>query len=217
MILTAYQPRLYPQLHWWNRGLQSDVFVILDDAQFKRSWWHNRAEIWMDRKKHRLTVPIDHSTLFKPIKDVKVMKNTWRRKHLKTLKQYYGREPHFDRYYELAKRAISFDTLGMINIYFIFGVIDDLGMDKETHVILSSDLNINSKATDRLVNLCKLYGADTYLCGEVAYNSYMELEKFAEAGIDVNVQRWECKYDRGDISIIDPLMRLGEETRKWIE
>jgi len=165
---------------------------------------------------HRLTIPVNHEDLFKPINQVRVVEAGWREKHLKTLRQCYGGEPFFDTYYDIAESCLNNDPLGEISIASIEHIVDTLEI--ETDIIYSSVLNIKSKASDYLVELCQAYDADTYLCGGTAYNSYMELDKFKEAGITVKMQDWKCTYEPyGDISILDPLMRFGEDARRWIE
>jgi len=171
--------------------------------------------VWMHDHPHRLTIPVDHEDLFKPINQVRVMEDGWREKHLKTLRQCYKGEPFFKEIYGIAEFCLNNDLLGEISIASIEHVVDMLSI--ETDIVYSSVLNITSKASDYLVELCQAYDADTYLCGGTAYNSYMELDKFEEVGITVKVQKWGCRHDRGDISILDPLMRYGEETLKWIK
>jgi len=164
---------------------------------------------------HRLTIPVDHDTLFNPINQVRTAPGHWREKHLKTLKQCYGGEPHFREIYERAAYIYEYNYLGDISLSSIRLTLDYLGID--TPIIYSSRLGVEGKATEYLVNLCRKLGADTYLSGGTAYNTYMELDRFKEAGIKVKVQDWKCAYEPyGDISIIDPLMRLGEEARRWI-
>ncbi len=215
VTLGAYQVRPFPCLHWFNRMVSSDIFVILDDFQFKRQRWQQRYEVWMHDHPHRLTIPIDHSTLFKPINEVRTADGKWREKHLKTLKQCYGRDPFFDRYYTLAEICLKHVQLSCISLTFIEHIIKELNID--TDIVYSHNLNIKPKATDYLVEMCKTLNADTYLCGGTAYHSYMELDKFEEADIEVKMQDWQCTYPYQDISILDPLMRYGEEARKWIQ
>jgi len=189
--------------------------VLLDDFQFKRQSWQQRYEIWMHDHPYRLTIPVNHEDLFKPINQVKTAPGQWREKHLKTLKQCYGNTPFYREISERVAYSYEYNHLSDINLSSIWLTLDYLGID--TPILHSSSLGVDGKATEYLVNLCTKLGADTYLSGGTAYNSYMELDKFKEAGITVQVQKWDCRHDRGDISILDPLMRYGEETLKWIE
>jgi hypothetical protein len=55
LLLAAYQSRYIPQLHYFNRIISSDVFVILDDVQYSRGDLINRTLIDGSRF---LTVPV---------------------------------------------------------------------------------------------------------------------------------------------------------------
>lgn len=50
-----------------------------------------------------------------------------------------------------------------------------------------SDWNTQVKGTDRLIAICKYYGADTYLSG-ISGPKYLELDKFEQADIKVIFQ-----------------------------
>ena len=213
--VAIYQPRFAPHLHWWNRMLQSDVFVIYDDAQFKRQRWQHRCEVMQGGRRLLLTVPISHDDLFKPINQVHVASGRrWREKLLKTLYYSYHGEPFWQEHRDPIKICLGSDLLAEINLSLILYVKDELDLDVETP--LSSSLGISGGGTERLVDICRRFDADEYLCGGTAYESYMELDRFREAGIAVRVQRWRCGYPHGDISIIDPLMRYGREALKWL-
>jgi len=137
---------------------------------------------------YRLTIPVDHEDLFKPINQVKTAGGRWREKHLKTLKQCYGGAPHFREMFERAAYSYEYNKLADISLTSIRGVVDYLGID--TPILYSSSLGVEGTATEYLVNLCETLGADTYLSGGTAYRSYMKLDRFREAGVTVKVQEW---------------------------
>ena len=213
--VAIYQPRFAPHLHWWNRMLQSDVFVIYDDAQFKRQSWQHRCEVMQGGRRLLVTLPISHQDLFKPINQVHVASGRrWREKLLKTLHFSYGGRSFYQRHRDQIETCLGSDLLAEINTSLIRHVGEELDLDVETP--MSSSLGIPGGGTERLVDICRHFDADEYLCGGTAYEGYMELDRFREAGIAVRVQRWRCGYPHGNISIIDPLMREGKEARRWI-
>lgn len=74
MRVAVYQPQYLPRLHYVNRALDSDVFIVLDSAQFTRKLKHHdpaagatvhpsfqaHAPIRLASGRHLLTVPVRH-------------------------------------------------------------------------------------------------------------------------------------------------------------
>ena len=58
-----------------------------------------------------------------------------------------------------------------------------------TKLVYSSELNIDKKATDKLIEICKQVEADTYLSGQGG-KAYLELEKFKDHNISVIFQEF---------------------------
>lgn len=217
--VAIFQPRFAPQLHWWNRMLQSDIFVIYDDVQFRRQRWQSRFEVMSNEgKRVKLTIPINHDDHFKPINEVRVVQDPnqrWQRKMMKTFEMYYKKTPYYTNVLSLIDECIRKEYLFEMQQLFISTVYNLMRID--TDLVFSSDLGVSGKSTRRLVDICTLLGADEYLCGGTALANYMELDLFKEVGVKVTQQQWDCKYPFGNISIIDVLMRYGEMSRKWIE
>ena len=57
--------------------------------------------------------------------------------------------------------------------------MDWLGI--KTKIVIESDLNVDGTSTERLVNVCKAVGADTYLSG-ISGRDYLD-EKLFEKGL----------------------------------
>ena len=54
----------------------------------------------------------------------------------------------------------------------------------------ASELDAEDEPTQRLIDLCHAVGADVYLAGADGRN-YMDVERFAQAGIEVIFQEYE--------------------------
>ncbi len=109
MRITIYQPRYFPQLHYFNRILSSDVFVILDGAQYTKSLVHHEdsgksrrhtsyqsdTPIKLSQGMYLLTIPVRHDGLL-PLRATTIdYMHKWVPKHLATIKTAYGRSPYF--------------------------------------------------------------------------------------------------------------------------
>jgi hypothetical protein len=187
MILAIHQPNFMPWLGFFDKMRSADRFVILDDVQFIKNEFHNRNRIHTPQGALWLTVPV-HFSFGDAVTRVRLAERpNWREKHVKTLHQMYCRAKHFRRLMpELEKLyARPWTTLVDLNLACI-----ELGRELlrvRTPVCRHSESPAAGTATERLVNLCKMHGADTYLAG-AGGKSYMDLSLFERAGISVRFQ-----------------------------
>jgi len=109
--LVVLQPGYLPWLGFFDQMRRADAFIYYDDVQFDKHGWRNRNRVKApDGRPHWLTVPVLHSGRNWPrILDVGIDNRTpWARKHVGTLRQFYSRAPHLERYLpELADAASS--------------------------------------------------------------------------------------------------------------
>lgn len=100
MICAIHQPQTYPWLGYFAKIMQADIFIFLDNVQFKKNEWQNRNKIRTPQGWIWLTVPVIHH-FGQKIDEVKINNTVnWRKKHLQTLQTYYGRAPFFKLYFE---------------------------------------------------------------------------------------------------------------------
>ncbi len=153
MRVAIYQPRYFPQLHYFNRALDSDIFVILDNAQYTKALAHVSEK---GKERHKsfqsdtviklptgikyLTVPIKHNGL-QPICEVEVdYSSNWPLSHVGTIASAYGKSANFSTVFPEIKKLLQekYKTLGDLNIAsFLFGMsqILDLKLDAEGYSI----------------------------------------------------------------------------------
>lgn len=108
MRVTIYQPQYFPRLHYFNRIMNSDVFVILDSAQYTKSLVHF-GDVKKRHKSYQadcvikkpegeffLTVPVKHGGL-KAISEVEIdYAQNWIFRHLSTIKAAYGKSFYYN-------------------------------------------------------------------------------------------------------------------------
>jgi len=190
MILAAHQPQFMPWLGYLHKMARCDVFVLLDDVQFKKNEFQNRNKIWSAEGGRWLTVPVLHK-FPQDIREVRVNNEpNWRDKERKTLAQTYSRAAHFkdswgpwDKMY-----SMGWDSLLDINLYTIEELRRAFGV--RTPMKLSSGLGAEGRATERLVNICRKEGADAYLSG-AGGRDYLETGLFEKAGIRLFFQEFK--------------------------
>lgn len=221
MRIGILQPGYLPWLGFFEQMYKSDIFVIYDDVQYDKEGWRNRNRIKTANGVQWLTVPVLMKFEDRPfIKEVKIdNKFPWRKKHITSIRQNYSKAPFYNKYIEIFEEAYSREWEFLINldIYFILQLTKCLGMENKK-IITSSSLNVTGNKIERLINICKLFNADTFYEGAAGRN-YIDETLFNKEGIRVEFQNYKHPiYSQlyGDfipyLSVIDLLFNNGEKS-----
>ncbi len=216
MLVAIHQLHYLPWLRYFEKIVRSGVFVVLDDVQFTKNGWQNRNMVRASPGAVRLTVPV-HAKARMTLDEIRIDNGAnWRRKHWRTLESAYRKAPHFDAYAPFLENtyAAQWDSLNALNRHMLEFFVQSLGIG--TRIVYSSDLAVPGEATERLVNLVKAVGGDTYYSGAFAVEAYVDVDAMKAAGIAVTLQQWQCpqypQFHDGfipDLSIVDLLMNCG--------
>ena len=222
MIVGIHQPQYLPWLGYFDKIDRSDVFVILDNVQYKKNEWQNRNRIKTAQRWQWITVPVLYH-FPQRINEVKVANGeSWNRKHLNTLLTNYHKAHYFHEYLPFFEDAYAhtWEYLADVNIHLIKYFIDAIGI--KTELVLASQLRLREDPTERLIDICKAVGADTYLSGRDG-DKYMDLSKFWAEGIDVVFQGfYHPVYDQlfgefePNMSVVDLLFNYGPQSLELI-
>lgn len=224
MILSVHQPQYIPWLGYFDKIDKSGCFVFLDNVQYKAREYQNRNKIVTDKGWIWLTVPvIIKGQAVQKIRDVKINDSfNWQRKHAKTLENFYNKAPFFKNYVSFlgSVYSSSWEKLADLNIHVIKYLLAEFKIN--TPLYYESELNISSRKTDRIIDICKKLNADTYLSG-IGGRDYLEEDKFIKAGIKLEYQNFNhpvyCQcYMKGEesflpnMSAVDLLFNEGEKS-----
>ena len=219
MIVSIHQPQYLPWLGYFDKIARSEVFVFLDNVQFKKNEWQNRNKIKTSEGWQWLSVPVIHRFTQK-ISEVEINNTVqWGRKHLNALATHYSKAPFFNDHIDFFKHtyAQEWKYLADINVHIADYLTEALGLTDKKFV-LASELETREGSTERLIDICQQLGADAYLSGKDGAK-YIELELFKQEGIQVAFQDYEHpRYDQlyGDfepfLSIIDLLFNCGPDS-----
>lgn len=191
MILAIHQPQYMPWLGYFHKMACADRFVFLDDVQFKKNEWQHRNRIRGQNGPQWISVPT-HYRFPQKILEVRVLnERNWKREHLNALRTCYGRAPFFNNYAPELETffAKEYETVDILNADSVRLLNRWLGIT--TPIEISSQYRFPGESTERLVNICRHFGADTYLAG-VGGKDYMDLSLFQSAGIRVVFQQFSC-------------------------
>ena len=169
-----------------------------------------------------LSIPVRHEG-FLPLASTKMEQNTqWVEEHLKTLKIAYSKANFFsDIYPELEKLlGTSYKSIADLNIATtLWGILRVLGNKKISLDMINIDEVTNRlkkekrirlkqikrasqskslknpalKTNEKIVALCKEYGANEDYCGGTGVNAYVDHSLFEKNGIFIKVQDWKCR------------------------
>ena len=190
MRVAIHQPQYLPWLGYFDKIDQVDLFVILDNVQFKKNEWQNRNRIKSAQGWQWMTVPVLHHHP-ENICDVQINnREDWNRKHLHALEINYRRAPFFRNYHPFFqdlynKEWLTLDVLNRTTVEFL---MEALGIKRP--VLLASRMKLRDEPTDRLIDICRVVGADTYLTGKGGEN-YLALDRFEEANLQVVYQNFQ--------------------------
>jgi hypothetical protein len=191
VIVAVHQPQYLPWLGYFDKIDRADVFVLLDNVQFKKNEWQNRNRIKTAQGWQWLTVPVKYKYP-QLINEVTINDTArWQEKHRKAILTNYTKALHHDYLEEFLAGIFSsaWHLISELNIRVVRRLASLLGID--TSILVASKLGeLPQDPDERLVAITKHFGADTYLAGNGGIQ-YMDLEKYKNNGIEVIFQDYK--------------------------
>ncbi|MEA2337321.1 MAG: hypothetical protein QOE82_1328 [Thermoanaerobaculia bacterium] len=227
MRCVILQPSYIPWRGYFDLIHRADVFIFYDDVQYDTRGWRNRNRIKSSQGTKWLTIPVRKHGAQKesiPINRIAIDDSAeWPRQHLAALTLSYSKAPHFDAYRGWLQQVYAAPP-PLLADFTIATTIELAGMVgiTGTRFLRSSALDVGGRKTDRLVAILRKLGATEYLSGPSA-RDYIEAEKFAEAGIDLQYIAYDYPeylqvhppYD-AQVSILDLLFMTGSDAPRYI-
>lgn len=226
MIISIHQPNYLPYPGFFHKLSLSDIFVIMDDVQYQYDHTNrnkivaNNAEGWT-----RITIPTKKQHKFSSIMNVEINNELpWRETNWHQIYESYKGSAFFNLYQEYLENLYKKEWTHLFDINFeiIKKFIELLNI--KTKIVLESELNVSGNATERLVNVCKIIGADTYVSG-MGGKIYLDEKLFAENKIKLVYQNYtsvvypqqSSKLFIPNLSILDLLANVGSDSLKLIK
>ena len=223
MIVAVHQPQYLPWLGYFDKMRIADVFCYLDNVQYKKNEWQNRNRIKTAKDWQWITVPVRFRFPQK-INEVEINNSVkWKKKHLQAFTTNYSKAPYFKDYMALLEDFFTkeWNLLSELNIALLERLRGILNLNDKP-AVLASSMELRDEPTDRLIDICKLLGADTYLAGHDGA-AYMDLERFKDNGIAVITQEFKHPVYpqtfgefQSHMSVIDLLFNCGPESLEVI-
>lgn len=219
MIVAIHQPQFMPWLGYFDKIDKADLFVFLDNVQFKKNEWQNRNRIKTAQGWQWLTLPVKHS-FGQKINEIKISnEHDWKKKHLGTLVANYRKAPYFDLYFSTVESIYeqNWQSLSELNKHIVKLFATLLRINTEMFVASKLE-ELPNEPDERLIAITKKLDGKVYLAG-AGGQDYMNLEMYCKAGVKVQFQEFEHpvypqrfgEFVPG-MSIIDLLFNCGEKS-----
>ena len=215
--LVVLQPGYLPWLGFFDQLRRADVFVYYDDVQYDKHGWRNRNRIKTQSGPRWLTVPVRHSGRPR-ILDIEIDARTpWARKHVASLRQAYARAPFLTRYLPALEELLERKWERLVDLDIACANVMAAWFGLQRRIERASALGIDGGRSERLVDLCRHFGATRYVSGDAA-RAYLDVPLFAQHAIQVEWQQYSHPtYSQlhGDfipyLSALDLLLNCGDE------
>jgi hypothetical protein len=226
-VVAIHQPNFLPWIGYFHKMSQADVFVLLDNVQFSKGSYANRVkikarsgqEVW-------LTIPVHLSRGSKQLyNEIGIAyDHKWPARQSNLLQHSYHEAPFFDRYFDdlVAILTVRHSNLASLNITLIRYLKEELGIQTRLKVASELGQSLGDKSV-RLLNICQLLEADTYLSGQGA-RAYNDEMLFTSHGVKLIYHQFACPvYPQlhrdfvANLSIVDLLFNHGPESRMILE
>lgn len=223
MKVAIMQPYLFPYIGYFQLIDSVDKFVVFNDVNYIKRGWLNRNRILLNETPHSFTFPVA-----KPSQNRKILEHQYfelsiaQTKFLKTIEQAYKQAPYYDELINILNIAFSTEELGVdqFNQHCLKVISNYLGI--ETEFLLSSELNIekNTTATQRIIDICQFLGATEYINLPGGKDLYHPKD-FQQQGIEIDfIVPSEKQYSQKSesfhpyLSILDVIAYKGNEATR---
>ena len=224
MKITIHQANYFPYPGFFHKINQADVFVIQDDIKFVNKVT-NRNKIISSSGHTWINVPIKKGHQSLPIMDVKINNEIpWKKINFKKVCAGYNKAKFFHLYKDFFENLykkewnnifdLNFETIKQVLIW----------LNIKTKIVIESELDVSGQHTERLVNVCKKLGADTYISG-IGGKKYLDEKLFEKNKIILKYQNYApirylqhiSKSFIPNLSIINLLANAGSESGKLLK
>lgn len=191
MILAAHQPQYLAWPGYYHKMMRADVFVYLDQVQFKKREFQNRNRVKSPQGELWLTVPvITKGRYAQKIRDVEVdPTQKWGEEHWKSLLLNYRGASHFGEHEAFFGELYGRPWSRLMPLCLELDRYLCGRFEIKTSIRLESEVGSAGTSTQRLLSLCRDLGADAYLSGRGG-KGYLDEKAFAEAGIRLLYQEF---------------------------
>jgi hypothetical protein len=166
MIVSIHQPNFIPWIPFFDKIRESDIFVLLGNCQFEKNGFQNRFNI----NNNWLTMPVSKKT--SSIRD----------------KIYINPEYNWNKIKKSLKGVVRLNELDQFINKDLFRtnseIIKYICNKLSIKTTIEEDFDTDKTGTERLIEICKYFGANKYLSGPSG-RKYLDESIFTDRNIEV--------------------------------
>jgi len=168
LIVTIHQPEHLPYFGFLDKVNKSDIFVVLDDVDFKKNNFQNRNQILTPNGPKWLSIPVETKGLENKYINARQIKGDWKQRYKNQVVESYRKYKYSEFGLQIVNEMLEINSNFLIdyNIFYMNRIFDLLDID--TKIVYSSSLNIKTSKTQRLYDICKALDGTSYLAGQGA-------------------------------------------------
>ncbi len=224
-VVAIHQPNYIPWTGYFYKIAKSDVFVFFDDVQMPRGKSVvTRNKILAPNGHIWLTVPVKDRGKMLKINEVEIAEGNWNEKHWKSIEVSYCKSQFFEELKEDFKAIYmkNWTNICELNVELIKKVLELFEID--TKLVFSSDVPAKADKNERIIEIIKHFGADTYISGKgEGSQRYVFEEDFKKNDINLIFNEFKHPVYKQNysgfvpnMSVIDLLFNIGDKARDII-
>lgn len=224
MIVTIHQPHFLPWIPYINKLVNSDLFIVLDDVDYRKNYFQNRTRI-VDSfcRKNWLTIPVKHVHLGTPISQVQIATSSLAlRTSINRLIESYHTQ-HEDKFLRAVISILEKppDRLIDINMLLLELVLQELHFTNLEIKPISAIVG-KMPRNKRILTALKEVQATEVIIGMGGMRNANNLSEWENEGIKLNFQypqvtSDDCSLKFGDgVSILHDIVTFGPEKAGFI-
>ena len=222
MKVAIHQPNFLPWPGYFHKYASADLMVHMDTVQHVRGDFDHRN--WIKTPAGTKLWIIVHIAGGTPhtqsLNKVPLASDDWREKISRQLYNSYRRAPYYQPHADNLMNIISreWPSLAHLNLALIDYLREQVVITTPSRLLSEFESDFGRRS-ERLINICRYLGADTYLSGTGAL-AVLDENLFHAAGINVEYQVYKpITYTQlhgefvPNLSIVDLLFNTGPQAR----
>jgi len=207
-VVMASQPNPFPWLGFISKVQLCDVLIVLDDVTYQKDGYLNRFRLELDATPRFLTVPISRRSSHALIRECDVAETCSDTRILGQYRNWYRSAPHADAVENLLAEYLSHVRhFGLVeasvrSLHRALALLDIIGPS----VLFSSELDVTTSGTQRLIDIVRGVGGTSYVYGAGTArrpNDYVDQPLLERAGIEPRrlevvspaAERYSCLHE----------------------
>lgn len=218
MKLAIMQPYFLPYIGYFQLMSLVDDFIIYDNIEYSKKGWINRNRILVNGRDALFTIPLKKDSDYLDVNGRYLSDDSMhqRSKLLRQIEGVYRKAPEFQNVYPIVEKIFSYqESNNLFDFIFHSIVVVRDYLRLPTSLLISSRIEGDKRqlgGVDRVLNLCKIQGAKTYINPTGGQKLYSK-ELFRTHGIELlfhqidNVEYQQFQHNMvPNLSILDVMM-----------